>query len=102
MCIRKKFLPYKGICRVTFVLPNSVTSNSKKVALVGDFNNWNSNINQMKKTKDGRFLCTIKLSMWKKYQFRYLLDNTRWENDWDGDGLIATPYINSFNSLLKL
>lgn len=102
MCIRKKFLPNKGVCQVTFVLPNSVASNSKKVALVGDFNGWNSEINPMKKTKDGKFLCVLKLPMWKKYQFRYLLDNTHWENDWDGDGLTATPYKNCFNSLLKL
>lgn len=102
MCICKKFLPEKGICRVTFTLPESVTNNSKKIAIVGNFNGWSTEKHAMKKLKDGRFACTIKLPMWKKYQFRYLLDDTRWENDWENDGLIATPYMNRFNSLLIL
>jgi 1,4-alpha-glucan branching enzyme len=102
MCILKKFIPNKGICRVTFTLPESVATNSEKVALVGDFNDWDTNKHLMKKIKDGRFICIVNLPMWKKYQFRYLLDDTRWENDWDKDGLAETPFTETFNSLLIL
>jgi len=102
MCIRKKFLPKKGICQITFILPASVANNSNRIAVVGDFNGWSSEKNPMKKQKDGKFTCTLKLPMWKKYQFQYLLDDTHWENDWESDGLTETPYKNRFNSLLRL
>lgn len=102
MCILKRFLTKRGVCQVTFILHKSVVTNSKRVALLGDFNGWCTEKNSMKKTKDGKFKCTLKLQPGKEYQFRYLLDGIRWENDWDRDGLTPTPFKNSFNSLLKL
>jgi hypothetical protein len=38
MSIKKKFFPEKGICRVVFTLPETVTNQAIKVAIVGDFN----------------------------------------------------------------
>jgi len=102
MSIQKRFLTDKGVCQVTFILPESITNASKKVAVVGDFNAWNSEKHPMKKTKDGKYKCTVDLPLGKEYQFRYLLDETRWENDWEDDGLVPTPYKETFNSLVKL
>lgn len=102
MSIQKRFLTGKGVCQVTFVIPESITEGSKKVAVVGDFNDWNSEMHRMKKTKDGKFKCSIELPTGREYQFRYLLDDIRWENDWEDDGLVATPYKETFNSSVKL
>ncbi|NOU19627.1 MAG: glycoside hydrolase [Bacteroidales bacterium] len=102
MSIQKRFLTDKGVCQITFVLPESITNTSKKVAVVGDFNNWSSEKHPMKKNKDGKFKCTVELPLGKEYQYRYLLDDTRWENDWDNDGLVATPYKDTYNSSIML
>ena len=37
----------------------------------------------------------------QRYQFRYLLDGVRWENDWDADGYAPNPF-NGENSVLDL
>jgi hypothetical protein len=49
MSIRKIFDPKKGVCRVFFTLPESLTDHVKKVAIVGDFNDWNPEKHSMKK-----------------------------------------------------
>ena len=40
MSIKKTFFPEKGVCRVIFSLPDSLVDHVKKVAIVGDFNDW--------------------------------------------------------------
>ncbi|MCI6365047.1 MAG: glycoside hydrolase, partial [Spirochaetia bacterium] len=34
------------------------------------------------------------------YQFRYLLDGYKWENDWNADKYIPAPYSNADNSVV--
>ena len=53
--------------RVTFRLSTSVWAES--VHLVGDFNNWSL-----------------------AYQYRYLLDRTRWCNDWQADRYVPNIF----------
>ncbi len=55
----------------------------------------------MKKLKDGSFSLTISLDAGQSYRFRYLLDNERWENDWDADAYVANQY-GAEDSLLNL
>jgi len=40
MSIQKDYLTDKKICRVKFSLPPDPDNTSKKVCVVGDFNNW--------------------------------------------------------------
>jgi 1,4-alpha-glucan branching enzyme len=76
---------YKGgnTCRVWFYLPSEVSA--KTANLVGDFNDWDEGANPMKKKKDGTFYTAVTLETGNSYQFRYLLDNSHWENDWNAD-----------------
>lgn len=101
MSIIKKFVPQEGICRVKFKLPKSIVSNAKRVAIVGDFNLWQTDKNLMKRDKNGHFTARIDLPMGKVYQFRYLIDEYVWDNEWDADGLISTPYEETYNSLIN-
>lgn len=80
---------YKGgnKCRVWFYLCPEVEA--KTANLVGDFNNWDRNADPMKIRKDGTFYKAVTLDTGKEYQFRYLLDNESWENDWDADAYKA-------------
>ncbi len=100
MSIQKQFLPEKGVCRVIFTLPESVVDHANKVAVVGDFNNWQTEKNLMKKNKTGRFTCTLELPIGRDYQFRYLIDKYNWESEWDADALAPTPYEETYNSVI--
>lgn len=101
MSIIKKFLPEKGICRVKFTLLNSVVKDATRIAIVGDFNLWQSDKNLMKRGKDGHFTARIDLPTGKVYQFRYLIDKYVWENEWEADGLVSTPYEETYNSVIN-
>jgi 1,4-alpha-glucan branching enzyme len=101
MSIIKTFLPDKGICKVAFTLPELATNQAHKVSIVGDFNSWNPNKNLMKKDKNGLYKGTIELPLGKLYQFRYLVDDNQWVNEWDADAYSPTPYGNEYNMILS-
>jgi len=92
---------YKGgkSCRVWFYLPPDV--NAEEAFLVGDFNEWNKSAEPMKKRKDGTFYTAVTLEVGKEYQFRYFLDNYRWENDWDADVYVPNER-GTENSVVKV
>ena len=100
MGFTKKFIPEKGICKVSFTLPESIAHLADRVAIVGDFNKWHPYKNMMKKDKNGKFKATIELPIGKEYEFRYLIDFDRWENEWDADGLVKTPFEGVYNSAI--
>jgi len=35
---------------------------------------------------------TIEVERGRTYQFRYLVDGSVWQNDWDADGYAANPF----------
>lgn len=91
--MKKQFLKSKPVCKVTFSLPKEAAKEAKKVQVVGDFNNWNVKKGvSLTKLKDGSFKKVVNLDSGKEYQFRYLIDGEKWENDWKADKYIATPY----------
>jgi len=101
MSISKKFLPKKNICRVKFTLHNSVVGDAEQIAIVGVFNFWQSDKNLMKRDTKGNFTAQIDLPMNKIYQFRYLIDKYFWDNEWEADGLVSTPFEETYNSLIN-
>lgn len=92
--IKKQFLKTKPVCKATFTLPLEAAPEAKKVALVGEFNDWNVEkaIPLKKQTKAGVFKALVELESGKSYEFRYLIDGETWENDWDADAYVATPF----------
>jgi 1,4-alpha-glucan branching enzyme len=96
-----KAYPKKGdTCKVTFELPDEATMGVKKIALVGDFNNWSTTENILTKNKEGHFAITIVLTQGREYQFRYLMDESRWENDWAADKYLPSSFGNADNSVV--
>ena len=81
--LKKNYTKTGKTCRVTFKLLAEI--NAEKAALCGDFNGWDTSVNPMKKLADGSFSVTVSLGAGSTYRFRYLLDNERWENDWEAD-----------------
>jgi hypothetical protein len=56
----------------------------------------------MKRLKDGSFKLTVDLPSGNSYQFRYLLDDDRWENDWSADNYCYSEYGNCENSVVEV
>lgn len=101
MSLRKQYLKTKPICKVTFSLPNDTVGSLAAVHLVGDFNNWNRTAAPMRQLKNGSFTLTIALERGREYQFRYLLDGQRWENDREADRYVPNDF-GSENSVVAV
>lgn len=101
MAIKKKFLKSKPICKCTFVLPKKAASEAEQVALVGDFNNWHKTSHPMKQLKNGDFKIELDLPAGQNYQFRYLIDNKSWENDWEADAYVQAEGLSAENSVVN-
>ena len=100
MSLKKTFSKDKKTCKVTFTVSAEAAQGAKKINIAGDFNSWSSTDNPLKQAKDGSFSTTIELESGKEYQFRYLLDGYKWENDWKADKYIPAPYSNADNSVV--
>jgi len=97
--LKKQYLKSKDICKVTFYTAPELEA--EKVALVGDFNHWSESATLMKPLKDGRFKATVELAKDGSYQFRYLINDIEWHNDWDADEYVPNPFSGD-NSVVEV
>ncbi len=76
--------------KVTFELP---ANGATRVSVVGDFNGWDKEASPLKaRKKDGVFAGSINLPVGQAYQFRYWIDDQRWENDWAADDYVPNGF----------
>lgn len=101
MSIEKKYLKTKPLCKVKFSLTGDPYIDAISVHVVGDFNEWRPGVHSMKKSKSGDWSVQIDLPAGAPYQFRYLVDETVWDNDPDADGTVDNG-MGSENSVLEL
>jgi len=101
--LEKNYLKTRPVCKVTFTLPLEAAPEANSVQLLADFNDWGRKLPaiEMKKTKHG-FRTTVELQPGRRYEFRYRIDQGRWENDWHADGYVPSPYQGIDNSVLVL
>jgi 1,4-alpha-glucan branching enzyme len=89
--LKKQSLKTKPVVKVTFTLPDSIKA--ENAYLVGDFNDWDEKATQMKKQKkNGQFSITLELEKGREYQFRYLVNESEWHNDWNADKYVPNPF----------
>ena len=100
MSIKKQYLKSKPVCKVTFCLPKEAARSATQVNIVGEFNDWDVRATPMKKLKNGNFTVTLDLEAGREYQYRYLIDEKYWENDWCADNYVRAPFGNSDNSVV--
>jgi DNA-directed RNA polymerase omega subunit len=98
--IKKEYLEGGKLCKVTFRLPSVAAPGAKSVSIVGDFNNWNTHVNPMKRQENGDFEISLKIEPRKEYQFRYFIDESKWENDWNADKYVKSLLGDSDNSVV--
>jgi 1,4-alpha-glucan branching enzyme len=98
MGITKQYLKSKPVCKVTFSVP---AEDAKKVAVVGDFNNWSPKGSALKKLKNGTFKGTFDLAKEKTYEFKYIVDGN-FVNEAEADRYQWNEFAGAENSVLEL
>ena len=102
MALKKQYLKSRPVCKVTFRLTKNAAESAKNVHIVGEFNDWNIYATPMKRLKSGDFTTTMDLNINKEYQYRHLIDEMIWENDWQADKYTPSPYGDCENSVVVI
>jgi len=102
MSIKKQYLKKDGVCKITFSLRDK-DHIIKSVRIPGDFNKWDRNCEPMKKHKNNEYSQSITLQLGKSYQFRYLINDSLWEDEPESDRFVPSGVDNSdFNSVITV
>ena len=102
MSLKKQYLKSKDQCKVTFRLPKAAAPGAETVHIVGEFNNWSTVQTPMQRLKNGEFKAVVELVPGQAYQFRYLIDQTSWENDWEADSYVKSDFGACENSVVAV
>ena len=88
--------------KVKFSLPAPAIQNATEVLLLGDFNNWlMENAIALAQNNDGGFEIEIELAA-GTYQYKYFLNDGRWENDWNAEEYWFNPINGTHNSIIHI
>ncbi|MEW6601678.1 MAG: PilZ domain-containing protein, partial [Nitrospirota bacterium] len=71
--LQKNYLDDGKECEVSFLLPQEAAKDASNIAIVGDFNDWNSTAAPMIRNQNGDFQITLKLASGREYRFKYLI-----------------------------
>lgn len=101
MSLSKRYLK-NNKCKVTFRFEKEAARrvNAKDVFLVGDFNQWNETSHPLQALKSGEFTLVLDLEAGREYQYKYLVNGSLWENDWQADKYAPTTLGD--NSVVQL
>ncbi|MFT3981318.1 MAG: glycoside hydrolase family 13 [Ferruginibacter sp.] len=84
--------------KVSFRLAAEFVAGASEGILLGDFNNWDPQEGvQLQKIEDGSMIAEIALVSGKSYQYRYLLNDGRWVNDFGG----STTWVEAFGNYVE-
>ncbi len=100
--LKKSYSKTKPVCKVTFSLPVEAATDAKDIRILGDFNNWSWEKGFQLKAGKKEFSTTVELTAGKSYEFRYLIDNHIWENDWAADSYTTSPFYGTTNSVVAI
>ena len=90
--IKKEYPEKINTRKITFRLPEIAAQEARNVYLVGDFNAWDTHASPMKKLKNGAYTITLELATGREYQYRYFIDECKWENDWNAAKYVKSPF----------
>lgn len=102
MSLKKQFSKTKPVCKVTFSLPKEAITTGNQVMVLGEFNDWDPAKGIPMKATKGGYAAVLELEAGRNYQFRYLIDNNTWENDWAADDYVPSPYAGVNNSVVMI
>lgn len=88
---------------IIFMLPAQALEGATGAVVLGDFNNWTpSKEFELKKQKDGSFKTVVSLEEGKTFQYRFLLDNGTWENDYNAQNYTPASGLYVDNSVITV
>jgi hypothetical protein len=93
--IKKQFIKTRQTYKVTFRLAENEQPEGYEVHtahLVGDFNDWDRESLPMKGLQNGDFKISIDLEPGERYEFRYLLNDEKWYNEWEADEYVLGDF----------
>lgn len=93
--IKKQYVKTRQTYKVTFRLTKNEQPEdyeAKTAHLVGDFNDWDRTSIPMKHLKKGDFKVSIDLEPGQRYEFRYLLNEKKWFNEWKADEYVLGAF----------
>jgi 1,4-alpha-glucan branching enzyme len=94
--LTKKYFKTKDEAEVTFEFNRSGVISA---ALLGDFNNWQA-VEMKFNKKTQSFKTKVKLPKGETFHFRYLLNDSEWENDYKADRYLPNAF-GSENSVVN-
>lgn len=100
MSVEKKYLKSKPVCKVKFIAPDAIVQGAKSIAVAGEFNGWSTEETKLKKQKSGVYATTLELEVGNEYQYRFVVDGERWENDWSADKYVPSNVTDEDNSVV--
>lgn len=100
MSVKKQYFKTKPYCKVTFRLNRKVAQGAHRVAIAGEFNDWQTQETPMKPLKNGDFTATILLEPGREYQYRYVVDGQHWLTDSGADKVKHCNFANEKNSVV--
>jgi len=89
--MKKQFSKTKPECKVTFQIPAEILAGSKKASIAGEFNGWDVNANPARIIK-GIASVSVVLESGRSYQYKFVIDGERWENDPQADSYISNEF----------
>jgi 1,4-alpha-glucan branching enzyme len=98
--IERKYSKDKSKCHITFWLPREFAPEARCIDVAGSFNGWDQYSHLLNKLKNGEFSLVVEVEAGKEYEFRYFIDETRWENAWNADRYVWSDYVNCDNSVI--
>lgn len=100
MSLKKQYFKTKPYCKVTFRLNKQVAQGAHRIAIAGEFNDWQTQKTLMKPLKSGDFTATVMLKPGREYQYRYVVDGRHWLTDSGADKVIHCEFANENNSVV--
>lgn len=88
---------------IIFTLPAEALEGATEAVVLGDFNNWTPGQEfELKKQADGSFKTTVQLEGGKTYQYRFLLNNGTWQNDYHAGDYVPVSGLYIDNSVITV
>ena len=89
--------------KITFTLPAEAVEGASEAMLLGDFNNWNpENAPKLEKQPDGSYKAFAQLEEGHTYQYRFLLNDGRWVNDYNAQSYVYSPGLYVDNCVITV
>lgn len=101
MAHTKSYIGSKKEYKVTFSIPLEMAPEATEIKVMGEFNDWNYDEAITLKKKKSAYAAQVNLSP-GKYEYRYLIDAATWENDWNADAYVPSPFPGIDNCVLDL